>query len=279
MGRDNIINNTYTNRFGEVYQVIEYVETVKRQSRYNVRFLETGYEVLAYSTNIKKGIVIDRSKKDALCKYKIGQTITNKNGVAAEILDMNILQEDTGSRTQLKIKFIDSGYITFCTPDNFIRCKTKDYLAPTVLGVGMLGYVENIEGRLRDMKEYRIWEGMIHRCYQQDYENKNKSYEQAEVCDRWKRFDYFLEDIVHIEGYDHWKEYHEKHPNQKNTYEFDKDTKVLENKIYSPETCRFIHKTYNAGFTSWATLDTKLKIIKRMESDNSEKTTNERCFS
>jgi hypothetical protein len=167
---------------------------------------------------------------------------------------------------------INTGYITTCDPLNYIKGKIKDYLEPTVKGVGILGYVEHLEqqGRLRDLKEYRLWEGILYRCYGCDYSIKNKSYENAYVCDRWLRFDYFYEDITKVEGYDLWKEYKEKYPNKKNIYEFDKDTKIIGNKIYSLESCSFIPKSINAGFTKWARAETKSKLLERLEVMNNE---------
>lgn len=208
--------------------------------------------------------MLDKTLSHPSAKYKIGMILTSKKGKQAKIIDIEFINRDTDKprkRTYITIEMLDTGYITKCNPDNFIRGKIKDLLSPTVLGVGILGYIEHIEGNLRDMKEYRLWEGIIHRCYQDDYEFKNRSYEEATICERWKRFDYFLEDIIHIEGYDLWKKFHAENPNTKNIYEFDKDTKILGNKTYSPETCRFIHKRINAGFTSWASVEVKEKLI------------------
>ena len=113
------------------------------------------------------------------------------------------------------------------------------------------------------MKEYRLWAGVMERCYV-EHIDKELSYNEATSSERWKRFDYFLEDISKIEGYELWKQYQIDYPNEKNEYELDKDTKVLGNKIYSLETCRFIHKTLNAGFTSWASSEAKNNILNKI---------------
>ncbi|MGG4434389.1 hypothetical protein AAXE64_07495 [Priestia megaterium] len=263
--KKDILGDVFENRFGEKFKA---VEKIKGAPRYKVVFLETGYEFIAYKHNIKNGAVVDKSKKDALCKYKIGQTITNEINQKVTILDVKVeprKSDPNKTRNFIKIIF-ESGYEVWCNPDTFMRGTIKDYLSPSVSGVGCLGYVENIKGRLRDMKEYRIWEGMILRCSDSYHlSGRHKSYEGVTCCERWKRFDYFLEDVVNLEGYDLWKEFHKNNPNIKNVYELDKDTIILDNKIYSPETCRFIHKSLNAAFTNYASDKTKEKVLKQLE--------------
>jgi hypothetical protein len=224
-------------------------------------------------------------------RLKVGDNLTNNQNIQCVVLELikktrpTPTRHGTAHRTYVKIKFLETGYITVCDANNFIHGKVKDYLRPSVQGVGILGYVEDLEKqyRLRDMKEYRLWEGIIRRCYGSEYEIENQSYKDATVCERWLRFDYFYEDVPSIEGYNLWKEYQIENPNKKNIFELDKDTKVEGNKVYSLETCIFIPKTYNSSYTSWASKETKRKILKRLEESKSENFRNERyinekCF-
>lgn len=246
------------------FEVLEINDRINKMKQYKVKFVATGFETLVFRTNVKKGAVLDKTIPHYQSKYKVGQILANPKGKQAKIIKIEYIQRKSNpkrKRTYITIEMLDTGYITTCNPEHFNVGKVKDYLSPTVMGVGMLGYVEHLEGRLRDMKEYRLWESMFRRCYQDSYETNNKSYENAYICDRWKRFDYFLEDVQYIEGYDLWKKYHEEYPDEKNIYEFDKDTKILGNKIYSPDTCRFLIKTINAGFTSWASKETKDRLL------------------
>jgi hypothetical protein len=285
---DKLIGKIFESKHCGDFTIIELIEVNNRMKRYLVRFNDTNFETIAYYTNIKKGAVLDKTLDKPICKYKVGQIIESGSGKKAEIIEINKQprkNDDSKNRTVITVKMVDTGYVTTCLSDNFIRDKVKDYLTPTVKGVGMLGYVESLEeqGNLRDMKEYRLWEGILYRCYSSNHDIENKSYRNVKVCDRWLRFDYFYEDIQKVEGYNSWKEYHEKYPNKKNIYEFDKDTKVLGNKIYSLETCQFIPKKINAGFTSWATLTTKKKILDRLEEIKregyrDERYINEKCF-
>lgn len=249
------------------FKIIELLE----KDKCKVRFIDTGYETECFRANIPSGTVCDRSIPNCLGKYKIGEIIHSDKFGDAEIIDITKKHRRTSTskpklRTYIKIKFIDTGYETFCDPTNFIKSKVRDYLKPNVQGVGILGYIEHLEGNLRDMKEYRLWEGMIGRCYGiDDYSKKNTSYEDAYVEDRWKRFDYFLEDVIHIDGYDMWKRFHNEYPDTKNIFEFDKDTIIVGNKTYSRDTCRFIPKFINAGYTTWAYDDVKESLIKKLE--------------
>ena len=67
------------------------------------------------------------------------------------------------------------------------------------------------------------------------------------VCDRWKCFAYFLEDIKHIEGYDEEKFY-------ANKLDLDKDIKQINvpvnQKVYSLDTCMFVDKHINRSATT-----------------------------
>lgn len=259
---------------GDIYQSskwgdFEIIEIFKDKAK--VRFVNTGYETECFKTNISCGTVCDRSIPNCLGKHKIGDILHSEKYGDAKIIDIikkerNPSTHNTKLRTLTKVQFLDTGYVTTCDPTNFIVDKVRDYLKPNVQGVGILGYIEHLDGRLRDMKEYRLWESILGRCYGiADYSKKNTSYEFAEIEDRWKRFDYFLSDLIHINGYDMWKKFHDEHPNTKNIFEFDKDTIVSGNKTYSRSTCRFIPKFINAGYTLWADETTKIELLNELE--------------
>ena len=92
-------------------------------------------------------------------------------------------------------------------------------------------------------REYHVWRSMLTRCY-------NKAYHQYSlyggkgtyVCDRWRCFEYFLEDIVLLEGYD-------SNLFQEGKIFLDKDIKQRDiiAKVYSPNTCMFVSALANSS--------------------------------
>lgn len=73
---------------------------------------------------------------------------------------------------------------------------------------------------------------MLERCYTDNEERKVRWYSEVEVCDRWKHFSNFLEDIKELEGYDLYVE----NPHK---YSLDKDI-IGNGKLYSKDTCMFV---------------------------------------
>ena len=81
---------------------------------------------------------------------------------------------------------------------------------------------------------------MIRRCYDENYSAYKWYGEKGiTVCDRWKRFDFFLEDIVNLPGFDYDKF-------EANEIELDKDIlSKTKTKVYSPETCCLVSHSEN----------------------------------
>lgn len=253
------IGNIYSsNNYGD-FKVLERLPNKK----YIVQFIKSGFKTEVFGTNIIGGGIKDKTV--FTFKYNIGDIIDAGDNEQAEILDIS--QKMYGNKSKklrnvITIKFLSTGYVTQVLMENVGRRCFINRLKPSVFGSGILGYTEELEknGRLRDMKEYHVWAGIIERACTQHTKNE-LSYNDVSVCERWKRFDYFLEDIDKIENYDKWKEFGNKYPNKKNEWELDKDTKIIGNKTYCLESCRFLHKKFNAGFTSWCKSNTKQNIL------------------
>lgn len=173
-------------------------------------------------------------------KYNIlGKVFKNKLGY-------EFIVEELESRTEnqialYKCRFLKSGYIAHNVPSGHIRKgEIKDYFSPSVFGVGCLGYAEGYAKRNESRRLYYTWRNMIRRCYDKTY-SKYKWYgaKGVKVCKRWHRLDYFIEDIVHLPGYNEIQF-------ESGEIELDKDLIDNEQKIYSPETCSLItHKENN----------------------------------
>lgn len=109
------------------------------------------------------------------------------------LLDTNSTDGILYNYTKCKIKFLNTGYINILTYDTIKKNRVRDYLAPEICGVACVGYAKNSD----NPKIYSTWQNMIHKCY-----NPNNEYYKSfgalgfTVCDRWLRFDYFLEDFL-----------------------------------------------------------------------------------
>lgn len=116
----------------------------------------------------------------------------------------------------------------------FKKGEIKNPYHKSVFGVGFVG-----EGNYkpsennRDTKEYSVWNGMLRRCYSEDY-YKYKSYKDVTVCEEWHNFQVFAE----------WMKQNYS-PETMEGWQLDKDILSKGNKIYSPETCCFIPVSIN----------------------------------
>ena len=81
---------------------------------------------------------------------------------------------------------------------------------------------------------YTSWSGMLQRCYSEAYHHKKPTYRGCKVCDEWLIFSNFKR---WMEQQD-WQGKH-----------LDKDLLVTGNKVYSPDTCVFIHRKINSFVT------------------------------
>ena len=83
------------------------------------------------------------------------------------------------------------------------------------------------------LKSYDIWYGMIRRCYDSKSLEYKTTYQDCTVCDEWLFFSNFKE----------WFD-----ENYQDGYSLDKDIRIHNNRIYSPETCCFVPKEINTIF-------------------------------
>ena len=76
-------------------------------------------------------------------------------------------------------------------------------------------------------KEYNSWRSMMERCYDPAAHEIRPTYIGCSVCPDWLCFQAFAE----------W--YHANYPQDGESYQLDKNLKVIGNKVYSPDTCLF----------------------------------------
>lgn len=133
----------------------------------------------------------------------------------------------------LKVKFLNSGNIDEFRKDAIYRGEIRDKYAASFLNVGIIG---NIKTRGKYKPYYIIWRNIIQRCYA----GTNKAYKNVTICERWKTFEFFYQDIPSIEGW-----------NSKlfeaGELDLDKDYKqaFCSHKIYSLNTCCWLPRSQN----------------------------------
>ena len=122
--------------------------------------------------------------------------------------------------------------------DNFKKGKIKCLYEPRYYGKGYLGegkYKVKENGKHTD--EFKIWHGMLQRCYDPKYKEKHPTYIDCTVCEEWHNFqnfsEWYEENYYEIEG---------------EVMNLDKDILIKKNKIYSPDTCVFVPQSINSLF-------------------------------
>lgn len=115
------------------------------------------------------------------------------------------IEKSTKNHTYYNIKFLISGYCCVSRTDCIKSGLIYDRLHPSCCNIGKVGYVSTKQYR----KEYGIWQNMLYRCYNpKDTAYVYYGQKGVTVCKRWHRFDYFVEDIPNIAGYDKKLFYH-----------------------------------------------------------------------
>ena len=131
----------------------------------------------------------------------------------------------------------EDGTVVNVTSGNLLTGAVSNPNHPSVFGVGIN---DTVDITCHNDKRYKLWHSIIRRAYSYVYHDSKPTYKDVEVCDRWKRFSNFAEDVVKIPFY-------EKCITDK--YELDKDILGGDLRIYSPETVCFIPRSVNIFFS------------------------------
>lgn len=147
------------------------------------------------------------------------------------------------NNTTVFVRFIDTGYVTVASYNNFLTGSVKSPYDKSVYGVGYtgLGKYKVSDENGKQTPAYATWRRMLERAYSSKYHESKPTYKDVSVCEEWHDFQNFAE----------W--YH------KNYYEIDgqqihldKDILVKNSKIYSPDTCIFVPASVNTLFNKRA---------------------------
>lgn len=145
------------------------------------------------------------------------QHMTNKHGKLEVVKYVDSLN--------VQVKFFATGYETIARAGEIRNGNVKDYMSPSVCGVGFMGKgVFKSIARGVVTKEYKTWINMLNRCYDPMYQARCPTYVGCSVCAEWHNFQNFAE----------WMSTQDHEGKQ-----LDKDIKVEGNKVYSPDTCTF----------------------------------------
>lgn len=132
---------------------------------------------------------------------------------------------------EVYIEFIDTGFRR-CTDSTAIRSgSVKDYMRPSVCGIGFLGIGEyKAQINRIKTKEYEVWGAMLKRCYSKITQEHSPSYVGVTVCDEWFDFQVFCQ----------WF-----NDNYKEGMHLDKDILSKGSRQYNPLNCSFVSVAEN----------------------------------
>ena len=168
-------------------------------------------------------------------KFQVGKKFTNKYNDEIEILGK--------VANNFYHVVYTNGHEAFLSGSHITRMEFKNpYYKNICNGIACIGNPV-IDDKEFKNKLYTRWLNMIKRCYDTT-NNSYKSYgaKGVTVSDRWKCFEYYLEDVQLIPGYN-------KQLIINNDIQLDKDILSGDKKIYSKETCLWISKTYNSSIS------------------------------
>ena len=149
--------------------------------------------------------------------------------------DIKILEYKNNK--QVVIMFLNTGFITEESMGVIRSGHIRDSSLPTTCG---FGYID-IEGASisRNMtKEYRLWNNMVNRCYNEKELSRNPTYKDCHVSEDWRYLSNFKEWCNHQIGFGN------------EGWHLDKDILVEDSKMYSPETCCFVPPEINVALTN-----------------------------
>lgn len=215
-----ILQEIEHNKFGHRQVLIEWINTKNKQ--------------IIELQLAKKGIARDKEKR-AINYNKI---YYSNNFGPFKMLRKLDHKNNKGNHILIEIEFIETGTIKEVRLADALCGNIRDEYRPTIHNVACIGKASSYN------PAYNIWESMINRCYNKNNTNYDRyGGRGVTVCNRWLCFEYFLEDLPLIDGYNNYI-------SNPGLYSLDKDYKQMysskKRKIYSLETCCFIPNSENS---------------------------------
>ena len=171
---------------------------------------------------------VHNSTQKAKQKYEGKIYPSNKYG------DVEIIEYINSSK--VKIRFINTNHTKEENLGSVRLGHVRDDSVPTTCGVGFIDVKGASVGR-HMTKEYRLWNNMINRCYNEKGLGRHPTYKDCHVSEEWMYLSNFKEWCHQQIGFD------------QDGFQLDKDILVKGNKIYSEDTCCFVPPEINSLFT------------------------------
>lgn len=227
------------------YKIIKEVDPKGSIKRVLIKWLNTGKEEIVEYTKAINGAI--GSTKNRQIDYN--RIYFSNNFGPFMILEKLNRKNLNGNHTMVKIKFIATGTIKEVRLADALVGNIRDEYKRNIHGVACKGNASSYH------IAYNMWESMINRCYNpNDIRYKLYGAQGVTVCDKWLCFEYFLEDLPLIDGYDLWL-------NNRGKYQLDKDYKQMNlpknKKVYSLETCCFLSNSENSRIASYENINKK----------------------
>ena len=151
----------------------------------------------------------------------VGDVFTNKYG------EYKVISKLAG---KTKVKFSATGFECEFYDVVVRKNQVKDYMVPTVHGVGYYGAPTiNDKDPIKNTIT-KLWVGILTRCYEEGYSDKFPAYANCTVGKEWHNLQNFKSWVLDQIDQGYYQE----------GWELDKDLLVQGNKVYSPETCVFL---------------------------------------
>jgi len=103
-----------------------------------------------------------------------------------------------------------------------------------VYGVGVNDWTGNISVNGKVILEYKLWSGVLQRCFYEKYKQNQPTYKDVTCSKDWLSMTKFVDDVSQMEGFG------------LSGWELDKDILQKGNKLYSKDTCCFVPHEINS---------------------------------
>ena len=115
-------------------------------------------------------------------------------------------------------------------------------MSKLVCGVGFNDKTKpaRVDGKI--VKEYRLWQSMLERCFSEKFQTRSPTYKGCNASDNFLHYSFFYDWCKEQIGFG-------KVDDKGRIWQLDKDLLFVDNKTYSETTCVFVPHEINSFFT------------------------------